>query len=87
MNRLLEEVLLLRSATYAMLVRATPEFASRLEVELHEILMLLRTELRVPTDFDDYYVIGISLVLLGVSLGLCSAVRTVSLSIDFQTLS
>ncbi|XP_055327247.1 titin-like isoform X2 [Paramacrobiotus metropolitanus] len=45
-NQLLEEVLILRAATYNMFVRSTPEFASQLEIELHEILTLLRTELR-----------------------------------------
>ncbi|XP_055327248.1 uncharacterized protein LOC129580654 isoform X3 [Paramacrobiotus metropolitanus] len=64
-NQLLEEVLILRAATYNMFVRSTPEFASQLEIELHEILTLLRTELRVPTDIESYYGSIIQLLLTG----------------------
>ena len=57
-----------------MFVRSIPEFAAQLEVELHEILMLLRTELRVPADIDEHYVISDYFCSLFVVMGFCVCV-------------
>lgn len=48
----LEEAMYIKYATYHIMVRSTPEFAARLEEEVVDTLLLLRSELAEHAGID-----------------------------------